>query len=63
MQNEKQKKITKKSFQAGHIIARAKGGPTEIANLVAICGDCNKRMATRDLYEFKEDVYPTTTTV
>ena len=54
-----QKKITKKSFQAGHIIARANHGPTEIDNLVAICGDCNKRMATRDLYEFKQDVYPT----
>jgi len=57
-----QKEITKTSFEAGHIIARAKGGPTEIDNLVAICGDCNKRMATRNLYEFKEDVYPTKTT-
>jgi hypothetical protein len=57
-----QKEITKTSFEAGHIIARAKGGPTEIDNLVAICGDCNKRMATRNLYEFKQDVYPTTTT-
>ena len=56
------KEITKTSFEAGHIKARAKGGPTEIDNLVAICFDCNRRMGTSNLYEYKQDVYPTTTT-
>ena len=45
-------------FEAGHIVARAMGGQTELDNLIPICFDCNRAMGVRNAYEFKRDVYP-----
>ena len=50
--------ITNKTFHAGHIIARARGGPTEIGNLLPMCEDCNRRMGTMNALKFQRDVYP-----
>jgi hypothetical protein len=50
--------ITKKSFECGHVVARALGGKTEPSNLRPMCFDCNRSMGTRNAYEYKKDVYP-----
>jgi 5-methylcytosine-specific restriction endonuclease McrA len=52
--------ITEKTFEAGHIIARTKGGQTELDNLIPICFHCNRSMGTRNAYEYKNSVYPST---
>jgi hypothetical protein len=39
-------------FSAGHIVAEACGGPTDSSNLMPICGNCNSRMSTMNLYEY-----------
>jgi 5-methylcytosine-specific restriction endonuclease McrA len=38
-------KVTAFDFQAGHIVAESKGGPTTLDNLVVICSRCNLSMA------------------
>ena len=53
-----QEDITDTDFEAGHIKARARGGQTEIDNLIPICFKCNHSMGTRNAYEYKNDVYP-----
>ena len=40
------------SFQAGHIISEAKGGTTDIGNLLPICSSCNKRMGSMHWDDF-----------
>ena len=47
-------KIDSKFFEAGHVIAVAKGGKTIISNLRPICSCCNKSMSTQNLEEFKK---------
>ena len=44
-------------FSAGHIAAEATGGATDITNLVPICGNCNSRMSTMDLFEYTQKNY------
>jgi hypothetical protein len=44
--------IKSTKFSAGHIIAEAHGGVTNITNLVPICGHCNSRMSTENLFEY-----------
>ena len=39
-------------FQAGHVIAEANGGTSEICNLRPICQPCNLAMGTRNMDEF-----------
>lgn len=39
-------------FSAGHITAEAAGGVTNITNLVPICGHCNSRMSTENLFDY-----------
>jgi 5-methylcytosine-specific restriction endonuclease McrA len=39
-------------FSAGHIVAEACGGVTDSSNLMPICGNCNSRMATTNLYDY-----------
>jgi 5-methylcytosine-specific restriction endonuclease McrA len=39
-------------FSAGHITAEVLGGATDITNLVPICGNCNSRMSTENLFEY-----------
>lgn len=38
-------KITVFDFECGHNIPESKGGKTELENLIAICGRCNKSMS------------------
>ena len=45
-------KVTVFDFQAGHIIAESKGGPTSLDNLVVICARCNLSMSNK--YTFVE---------
>ena len=45
--------INSKKFEAGHVVAVAKGGRTILSNLRCICGTCNKSMGTENLDEFK----------
>lgn len=44
--------ISMTDFSAGHIAAEAYGGATVITNLVPICGNCNSRMSTENLYTY-----------
>jgi len=41
-------------FQAGHIIAVAKGGENSVDNIRPICKPCNVGMGTMDLNEYKK---------
>jgi hypothetical protein len=50
--------IAEDAFEAGHIVARARGGQTELDNLEAMCFDCNRSMGIRDANEYKRDKYP-----
>lgn len=50
--------IDEKEFEAGHIVARALGGPSVLENLIPICFACNRGMGTRNAYEYKKDMYP-----
>jgi 5-methylcytosine-specific restriction endonuclease McrA len=56
------KRITRRTAQAGHIIAESEGGESIISNGIAICDRCNGNtylgMGTRNLFEFQEEVYP-----
>ncbi|ATZ80117.1 D5 family helicase-primase-endonuclease [Bodo saltans virus] len=45
--------ITQLKFECGHIIPESKGGATNINNLLPICNDCNKSVATKNLNDFK----------
>jgi hypothetical protein len=49
--------ISMTDFSAGHIIAESTGGATDITNLVPICGNCNSRMSTMDLFEYTQKNY------
>ena len=44
-------------FSVGHIISEATGGVTDITNLVPICGNCNSRMSTENLFEYSKKNY------
>lgn len=41
-------------FEAGHVIAEARGGPTVLENLRPICSSCNMRMGTKNLFDYKD---------
>ena len=45
--------ITPFTFECGHIVSEAAGGPTVLANLMPICKSCNGSMNARDLREFR----------
>lgn len=42
------------SFECGHETAETNGGKTILSNLHAVCGGCNKKMAKKNLLEYKE---------
>jgi hypothetical protein len=46
------KEIDSKHFEAGHIIAEANGGPTNVDNLRPICSCCNKTIGTKNMDNF-----------
>ena len=52
------KRITQMTFQCCHIVAKSKGGPTTMRNLIPGCDHCNQSMGTMNLFEFKELYYP-----
>jgi len=45
--------ITQRTFEAGHVVAEANGGPTILSNLRPVCTPCNRSCGTRNLEEFK----------
>jgi len=49
--------ISIENFEAGHIIAVAKGGTNHIDNLKPICIGCNRSMGDQDMNVFKECYY------
>jgi hypothetical protein len=54
---ETQIKNNKNGWDAGHLISRANHGPTEIANLEAMCKKCNGEMGTKNAVEYKRNNY------
>lgn len=46
--------ITQTNFDCGHIIAEAHGGKTTIENLKPICTECNKKMSTMHMDDYKD---------
>ena len=50
----KTNKISQLNFHCGHVIAEAKGGPTNIDNLRPVCAQCNLSMGKKNLMAFKE---------
>lgn len=49
--------ISADNFECGHIISEHDGGKTELPNLKAICGSCNKSMGTKNMNDFKQVVW------
>lgn len=52
-----------KVFQAGHIVAESKGGPTTLENLRPICKTCNVRMATKNMITYQKEKFPNSLTI
>lgn len=51
--------IFETTAEAGHIVAHAKGGSSELDNLKLICRTCNTDMGTEDMRDFmKRNNYP-----
>lgn len=48
--------ISEDHFQAGHVIARVRGGSTNIHNLKPVCSDCNLNMKIENMEEYKQRV-------
>jgi hypothetical protein len=46
--------ITPFTFQCGHIVAEAEGGPTNLENLRPICSLCNISSGRRNMKAFKK---------
>jgi len=45
-------------FTCGHIIAEKNGGTLDIANLRPVCTECNSRVGTQNMKEYKNLHYP-----
>jgi hypothetical protein len=44
------------SWDAGHIVAHANGGPTVADNLRPVCSPCNKQMGVKNMNDFKREL-------
>ena len=44
-----------RSFEAGHIIARARGGSNTIGNMRPCCGRCNRGTSVKAMFTFQKD--------
>ena len=53
-----EREISMAVFEAGHVVAEAEGGSATVANVLPICGLCNKSMATRPMAAFVKEHYP-----
>lgn len=49
-------KLQHDNFECGHIIAKSRGGSSQIDNLIPLCGGCNKTMGTRNAREYKDNI-------
>ena len=47
-------KITIDKFEVSHIVARARGGPLELDNLIPLCMCCNREMGTLNPDDYKK---------
>lgn len=45
-----------RAFEAGHVIARSKGGKDTLDNLRPCCGRCNRGTAVKEMYTFQKEV-------
>lgn len=45
--------VSQQDFECGHIVAVARGGLNDLANLKPVCGSCNRSIGARDMDEFK----------
>lgn len=48
------RKVTMQDFEAGHVVARARGGHAALDNLRPVCRACNRSMGACDMTEFKD---------
>lgn len=46
------------SWECGHIISDANGGPTNTSNLVPLCFECNRSMGKKNMREYMSQYYP-----
>lgn len=51
-------KINQRDFHAGHVLAEATGGETNLENLRPICSKCNQSMGIEDMRLFMKKNYP-----
>lgn len=49
--------MSSRDFHCSHVIAEAKGGPTNLDNLRPTCAKCNLSCATRNMREFARESY------
>lgn len=47
------REITVQAFEAGHIVAAARGGLATLDNLRCVCATCNRSMGARNMDEFR----------
>ncbi len=48
-----QREITWDNFECGHVVSRANGGSDHLANLLPVCGACNRGMGRENLTDFR----------
>lgn len=44
------------TFECGHVKAVFYGGATNVSNMEPICGQCNREMGVKNLYEYKREL-------
>lgn len=54
--------ITPFDFECGHVVSEARGGRTDVTNLVPICRVCNGAMQQEHLWQFKARCFPSQST-
>jgi hypothetical protein len=50
--------ISISNFEAGFILAEAKGGDVSVDNLIPICSKCNKSIGNKHLREWEQEYRP-----
>lgn len=44
------------AFEAGHVTSEYNGGSTDVSNLRPICGECNRKMGTKNWDEYEKTI-------